>query len=90
MIQSVASQYIIVKKSVISSAGYKVRHRIDFTIQDFIQNRSIGLSIIIIDSSSHECPFEDWWIDPSEFNIDLIEKLKCDNTLPSVIISKFS
>ena len=37
-----------------------------------------------------ECPFEDWWIDPSEFNIDLIEKLKCDNTLPSVIISKFS
>jgi len=37
-----------------------------------------------------EYPFEDWWIDPSEFNIDLIEKLKCDNTLPSVIISKFS
>lgn len=36
-----------------------------------------------------ECPFEDWWIDPSEFSNDLIEKIKCDSTLPSVIISKF-
>jgi len=37
-----------------------------------------------------EFPFEDWWIDPSEFTEELIEKIKCDNTLPSVIISKFS
>jgi hypothetical protein len=37
-----------------------------------------------------ECPFEDWWIDPSEFDSDLIGKIKCDSTLPSVIISKFS
>lgn len=37
-----------------------------------------------------EYPFEDWWIDPTEFNPDLIEKIKCDSTLPSVIISKFS
>jgi hypothetical protein len=37
-----------------------------------------------------ECPFEDWWIDPSEFSGELIEKIKCDKTLPSVIISKFS
>lgn len=36
-----------------------------------------------------ECPFEDWWIDPSEFDEELIQKLKCDKTLPSVIISKF-
>jgi hypothetical protein len=36
-----------------------------------------------------ECPFEDWWIDPSEFDQELIEKIKCENTLPSVIISKF-
>lgn len=36
-----------------------------------------------------EFPFEDWWIDPSEFDQELIEKIKCDNTLPSVIISKF-
>lgn len=36
-----------------------------------------------------EFPFEDWWIDPSEFDNDLIERLKCDSTLPSVIISKF-
>jgi hypothetical protein len=37
-----------------------------------------------------ECPFEDWWIDPSEFNKEMIKKYKCDNTLPSSIISKFS
>lgn len=37
-----------------------------------------------------ECPFEDWWIDASEFNEDIINKIKCDKTLPSVIISKFS
>jgi hypothetical protein len=36
-----------------------------------------------------EFPFEDWWIDPSEFSEELIEKIKCDNTLPSVIIFKF-
>ena len=36
-----------------------------------------------------EFPFEDWWIDPSEFSEDLIQKIKCENTLPSVIISKF-
>ena len=33
--------YIIVKKSVVSSVGYKVGHRINFIIQEFIQNRSI-------------------------------------------------
>jgi len=37
-----------------------------------------------------EFPFEDWWVDSSEFSEELIEKIKCDNTLPSVIISKFS
>jgi hypothetical protein len=37
-----------------------------------------------------EYPFEDWWVDPSEFSEDLIEKIKCDSTLPSNIISKFS
>ena len=35
-------------------------------------------------------PFEDWWIDPSEFDQELIKKIKCDNALPSVIISKFT
>lgn len=35
------------------------------------------------------CPFEDWWVDPSEFDTDLIKKLTCNNTLPSIIISKF-
>lgn len=37
-----------------------------------------------------EYPFEDWWIDPLEFSEELIEKIKCDKTLPSKIISKFS
>jgi hypothetical protein len=35
-------------------------------------------------------PFEDWWVDPSEFNGELIKKIKCDNNYPSAIISKFS
>lgn len=37
-----------------------------------------------------EFPFEDWWIDPSEFSDELIEKIKCEDTFPSEIISKFS
>ncbi len=36
-----------------------------------------------------EYPFEDWWIDPSEFDEKLIEKIKCNNKFPSEIISKF-
>ena len=36
-----------------------------------------------------ECPFEDWWIKPEEFDPELIEKIKCDSLLPSQIIEKF-
>jgi len=36
-----------------------------------------------------EYPFEDWWIDPSEFDQELIEKIKCHNKFPSEIISNF-
>jgi len=36
-----------------------------------------------------ECPFEDWWIDPSEFDQELIDKIKCESSFPSTIISKF-
>lgn len=36
-----------------------------------------------------ECSFEDWWIYPSSFDESLINKIKCDSTLPSNIISKF-
>jgi len=36
-----------------------------------------------------EFPFEDWWVDPSEFDNDLIDRIKCDSRLPSFIISKF-
>lgn len=35
-----------------------------------------------------ECPFEDWWINPSEFSEELIEKIKSDSLLPSQIIKK--
>lgn len=37
-----------------------------------------------------EFPFEDWWVDPSQFSEELLEKIECDSTLPSKIISKFS
>lgn len=37
-----------------------------------------------------EYPFEDWWIDSSEFDQNLIEKIKCENSFPSQIISKFN
>jgi hypothetical protein len=37
-----------------------------------------------------EYPFEDWWIDPSEFDKSLIEKLKSENEYPSEIIAKFN
>lgn len=33
-----------------------------------------------------ELPFEDWWIDPSEFDESLIEKVRCDSHFPSMII----
>lgn len=36
-----------------------------------------------------ECPFEDCWINPNEFDQALIDKIKCENTLPSVIVDKF-
>lgn len=37
-----------------------------------------------------ECPFEDWWVDPLEFDNNFIEKIKCDNKFPSEIISNLS
>lgn len=36
-----------------------------------------------------ECPFEDWWINPNDFSTELIEQIKSDNLLPSLIIEKF-
>jgi hypothetical protein len=36
-----------------------------------------------------ECPFEDWWIYPSEFNQELIDKIKSEDEYPSQIIAKF-
>ncbi len=37
-----------------------------------------------------EFPFEDWWINPNDFNLDLIEKIKSESLLPSEIIKKFN
>jgi hypothetical protein len=37
-----------------------------------------------------EYPFEDWWVDPSEFDEDLIKKLNSENKYPSEIIAKFN
>jgi hypothetical protein len=34
--------------------------------------------------------FEDWWIDPKEFDSNLISKIKSEFSYPSEIISKFS
>lgn len=36
-----------------------------------------------------EFPFEDWWIDPAQFDKDLIDKIKSENEYPSTIIQKF-
>jgi len=37
-----------------------------------------------------EYPFEDWWVDPSEFDESLMQKLKSENEYPSEIIAKFN
>ena len=37
-----------------------------------------------------EFPFEDWWVDPSQFDQELLDRIECDNTFPSDIIGKFS
>lgn len=39
--------------------------------------------------NGEDCPFEDWWIWPEEFEESLITSLKCDGNFPSDIISKF-
>jgi hypothetical protein len=35
-----------------------------------------------------QCSFEDWWIDPNEFSVDIIDKVKSSFEYPSSIISK--
>ena len=37
-----------------------------------------------------EFPFEDWWVDPSQFDQELLDRIECENTFPSDIIAKFS
>lgn len=34
------------------------------------------------------CPFEDWWVNPSDFKSRFLKKIKSDMCLPSEIISK--
>jgi hypothetical protein len=38
--------------------------------------------------NGEDCPFEDWWIYPSEFNSNITQKIECDMSFPSEIISK--
>lgn len=47
---------------------------------------------VYVEQGGHEGkehPFEDWWIYPSEFDQELIDKIKSENEYPSKIISKF-
>ena len=37
-----------------------------------------------------EFPFEDWWVGPSQFDQELLDRIECENTFPSDIIAKFS
>ena len=37
-----------------------------------------------------ECPFEDWWVYPSEFSIELLNTVRSETEYPSNIISKFN
>ena len=37
-----------------------------------------------------EYPFEDWWIDPKEFDDKIVEKIKSESSYPSEIIKKFN
>jgi len=52
-------------------------------------------SNVLVPNPGHEgykgedCPFEDWWIHPLEFDKDLIERIESDNMQPFDIISKF-
>jgi len=36
-----------------------------------------------------ECPFEDWWVHPEEFDPETLDRIRSDREYPSVIISKF-
>jgi hypothetical protein len=36
-----------------------------------------------------QLPFEDWWIDASEFTQETIDRIKSSSEYPSSIISKF-
>lgn len=38
--------------------------------------------------TQENCAFEDWWVDPNEFDDNLLNNLKCDSIYPSQIINK--
>lgn len=38
--------------------------------------------------NGEDCPFEDWWVYPQEFNQEDLEKVECDMCFPSEIISR--
>lgn len=68
-------QYRLEQRSILNSYGYLLLCSNVYVEQPGYEGK--------------EYPFEDWWIDPSEFSEEMIEKIKCENKLPSEIISKF-
>jgi len=52
-------------------------------------------SNVLVPSPGHtgyngeDCPFEDWWIHPDEFDSKLLDKIRSDGEFPADVISKF-
>jgi len=60
--------------------------------RDFLNNLGYYLVVANIyveqDGYPINAPFEDWWVDPKEFNFELINKTKSDSIYPSALIKK--
>lgn len=61
--------------------------------RDFLNSLNYQLAIgnvfVEQDGYGENSPFEDWWIDPKQFNVTYIDKIKSENIYPSQVISKF-
>lgn len=61
--------------------------------RDFLKNLNyeliIGNVFVEQDGYGPNLPFEDWWVDPKEFDAGYIAQIKSENIYPSQIISKF-
>jgi hypothetical protein len=56
----------------------------------------LACSNILVPTPGHSgwngepCPFEDWWVHPTEFDQDTLDMIDSDMSFPADIISKFS